>query len=349
VRISVLGAGNGGYAAASDLALRGFQVTLYEGYDVSRLKPIQEQGGIQMTGPYKEEFVKIKDMTTDPKQASENADVFLVAVPAFGQRWLAEAFAKHLRKGQLWLMTPGSAGSLELHNSVFTSMLKKGILLAETNILPYGCRITKPGTIWTRPYKVLLISGFPSTSTDTVLEEIGDIYSFKRAKNVLESALTFTNPIIHSIPGLLNTGPCELNKPEFVFYEDSMTSQVLRCMDAVDQERQKVCRALDFDSRSMDDLYREFHVAGPVYRSRGKGLPGGMLDRYITEDVPYGLVLWASLGDLARIETLLIDSFIRIGSTVRNTDFMANGRNLKRLGIEGFSKERLLTYLQNAS
>ena len=349
MRITVLGSGNGGYAAAADLASRGYEVTMYEGYDVSRLRPIQDQGGIQLTGPYKEQFVEIKDVTTDPKQASEDADILLVTVPAFGQMWLAKAFAKHLQKGQLWLMAPGSAGSLELHNSVFASVLKKGIMLAETNILPYGCRNTSPGVVWVRPYKVLLISGFPSTSTNAVLERVGDMYNFKQAKNVVEGALTFTNPIIHSVPAILNTSLCELNKPGFVFYEDCMTPQVLRCMDAVDQERQEVCRALELDSRSIDDLYREFHVAGPVYRNRGKALPGGMLDRYITEDVPYGLVLWSSLGDLAGVKTPLIDSFIRIASTIRNTDFMTNGRNLKRLGIEGFSKERLLRYLEHAS
>ncbi|MBC8249839.1 MAG: hypothetical protein H8E90_09190 [Anaerolineales bacterium] len=50
-RIAVLGAGNAGHAMAADLALAGLQVNLYELPEFERnLGPIQERGGIEITG-----------------------------------------------------------------------------------------------------------------------------------------------------------------------------------------------------------------------------------------------------------------------------------------------------------
>ncbi len=47
-KIAVLGAGNGGQAAAADLTLRGFKISLFEMPQFEQnLKPILERGGIE--------------------------------------------------------------------------------------------------------------------------------------------------------------------------------------------------------------------------------------------------------------------------------------------------------------
>ena len=48
-RIAILGAGNGGCAAAADLTLRGHSVALFEHPDLAHvLPPIRERGGIEI-------------------------------------------------------------------------------------------------------------------------------------------------------------------------------------------------------------------------------------------------------------------------------------------------------------
>ena len=56
--------------------------------------------------------------------------------------------------------------------------------------------------------------------------------------------------------------------------------------------------------------------------------------RYITEDVPQGLVLLESLGGLLNVKTTVCSALIDIASACLNTDFRKNGRTVERLGIK---------------
>ena len=66
-----------------------------------------------------------------------------------------------------------------------------------------------------------------------------------------------------------------------------------------------------------------------------------MQDRYITEDVPMGVTLTASLGRKLGIPTPMYDAIIHIASTVNETDYFGIGRNLANLGLESWSADQL--------
>jgi len=66
---------------------------------------------------------------------------------------------------------------------------------------------------------------------------------------------------------------------------------------------------------------------------------------FITEDIAYGLVTWADLGDLAGVETPLMDAFVRIASSIHGVDYFKEGRTLKNLGLGNLTAKQLLTYV----
>jgi opine dehydrogenase len=57
--------------------------------------------------------------------------------------------------------------------------------------------------------------------------------------------------------------------------------------------------------------------------------------RYITEDVPFALVLASSIGDDLGVATPVIDSLVTLASTACETDFWVEGRTLKTWGLDG--------------
>jgi hypothetical protein len=59
-----------------------------------------------------------------------------------------------------------------------------------------------------------------------------------------------------------------------------------------------------------------------------------------------GLVPMSELGKLCKVETPIMDMVIGLTSYLLQRDFKAEGRNLKRLGVESMGKEELLTYLK---
>jgi len=77
--------------------------------------------------------------------------------------------------------------------------------------------------------------------------------------------------------------------------------------------------------------------------------------RYLTEDVPTGLVPLSELGRALGILTPHIDNLIDLASEELNIDFRINGRTLDRLGlrkdavVEDFSRLRNIKHIKDFS
>src|SRR3954447_19750093 len=86
--IAILGAGNGGLAAAADLTLRGHTVRLYSRSEHT-LEPIRERGGIELVEGEKKNFAELSAVSTRIAEAVAGADIILIAAPAVAHAGLA--------------------------------------------------------------------------------------------------------------------------------------------------------------------------------------------------------------------------------------------------------------------
>ncbi|MCA9908261.1 MAG: NAD/NADP octopine/nopaline dehydrogenase family protein, partial [Anaerolineae bacterium] len=98
----------------------------------------------------------------------------------------------------------------------------------------------------------------------------------------------------------------------------------------------------------IDDLYRETGSGPQVYRHKGEpfGLRDRIWNRYIYEDVPYGTVLYSSLGQLLGVPTQVSDGINTILSVVEQVDFWKTGRTVETLHLDGLDRDQLLHYLE---
>jgi opine dehydrogenase len=71
-----------------------------------------------------------------------------------------------------------------------------------------------------------------------------------------------------------------------------------------------------------------------------------MQDRYITEDVPVGMVLTASIGRKMGVPTPTYDAIIEIASVVNDRDFYAEGRSLENLGLAHLTRRQLRSFFK---
>ena len=77
-KIAVLGAGHGGCAFSGHLAMKGFEVGLYEHQKFKKnIEEIKERGGVELTGAI-EGFGKFSNATTNIKEVISGADVIMV-------------------------------------------------------------------------------------------------------------------------------------------------------------------------------------------------------------------------------------------------------------------------------
>ena len=74
--------------------------------------------------------------------------------------------------------------------------------------------------------------------------------------------------------------------------------------------------------------------------------PETLRDRYVTEDVPYGMVLLSTLGNLLKIPTPTHDAVIQLTSVINRTNYWDTGRGIKELGLSGMNRQTLKKFLR---
>jgi opine dehydrogenase len=81
-----------------------------------------------------------------------------------------------------------------------------------------------------------------------------------------------------------------------------------------------------------------FDKEGAVAKISG---PESVKSRYITEDLPYGLVPIRKIAHQLDVSTPLIDAVIEFASVINQTDYMKEGLSLEELGIAGLTTDAL--------
>ncbi|OGV96910.1 hypothetical protein A2W24_03855 [Microgenomates group bacterium RBG_16_45_19] len=353
LRFAVLGAGHGGYAMAADLSLAGYEVNLFN-RSPKPIEAIRKRGGIEITGEavYGEGFAKVK-ATTDMGEAIGDVDIIMITVPAFGHEFMIDKSIPHLKDEQIIVFNTGNFASLRLGHKL--RKIGKKNVLAETSILIYSSRITGPTSVFVDGLKRKLpIAAFPSKKTKEVLEVLGNVYpQLIAATNVLETSLENLNPIFHPAITLLNAGLTERTMGNYVFYKDGVGPGVGRTIQAVDDERTGVAKELGLRVTSTTEwLYLMYGAKGnniyeaiqncKPYLDEGERGPKDFHFRFVTEDVPYGLVPIASLGDLLGVHTPNIKAIIQLWSTINQTDYFKEGYTAKKLGLSGLTEQEII-------
>src|SRR3954465_14357797 len=96
MRVAVLGAGNGGVAAAFDFAQHGHEVSLYATPEFgTNVVAVKEAGGLRAGGDL-DGFGPARYPGPDVAGALDGAEVVIVVAPTYGTEPHAEVAASHL-------------------------------------------------------------------------------------------------------------------------------------------------------------------------------------------------------------------------------------------------------------
>jgi opine dehydrogenase len=323
-----------------------------------------------MEGVSRDGVARVNLATTDMRQAIQEAEIIFVVTPAFGHRTMAEACVPHVQDGQTIVVMPGSGGSLEFAKVFKEKKVKKEITFAETCTLPYGARLKGPGHVSVLIYAVTLPTGvFPSKKTKEVISRLRQFYPvIAPAKDVLEAAINNPNPIVHPAATLLSATRIEHSKGEFYLYAEGMTPSVARTFESLNGERIRICKALGYKLHHWDHLeFKNYNLGETEEECRHRILntsmdaafgkdgiyagikmkgPVNLRDRFVTEDVPYGMVLLSQFGDLLGIPTPTHDAVIQLTSVINRTNYWKTGRGINELGLSKLDKKRLKRFLR---
>lgn len=359
---TILGGGNGGFCTAGDLALRGYEVRLYESPAFAdTLEPVIRTGGISMRGVAGEGFARPALVTTDIEAALVGADIILAVVPAMGHKLLARVCAPHLKNGQILVLVPGCfGGALEYKREHLAHGGSPDILLAETTTFMYAAKKEGENRVWARGFKKYLpLAALPAGHTAEVVERLKPVYpQIVPASNVLDTSFHNLNHIVHPVAMVLNVGFIESCRIEdWYLYPDGYTRSAGRVGDQLDMERLAISKAFGIEGISVvetlhryyghqgmdgEDLFKLFSNS-PIHKpARG---PKTTHNRLLTEDIPYGLVPMASFARLVGVPTPLMDAIITLASVINEEDYRQTGRSLESLGLSGKPPYEIINYV----
>lgn len=357
--IAVLGGGNGAHAMAADLTLKGYEVNMCEAPEFKEsISPTLERQAVDLIDAWGEKHtVKLNMVTTNFAEALNGVSYIMMTIPAIGTKSFFNSIAPYLKDGQTIIKWSGNFSALLLANMLKEKVIKKDVTLAEAHTLPWGCRMIGPATVETMAWVTkLLFATLPAKNVDRVMAEVKNMYPVVAGENVLATTLNNLNPIVHPVGTIMNAGWVDTTGKDFYFYRDGNTLSISRGIKAVFDEVSRLGNAIgikmleypeeDFWKKSsiMSTYTRAiFDKEGAVAKISG---PSSVKSRYITEDVPCGLVPIAKLARKFNVSTPLIDAVIQLASVINQTNYVEQGISLEELGIATLTKEELVKVLE---
>jgi opine dehydrogenase len=359
-RIVVVGSGGGSLTIAAELGLAGCPAIIADQPAFGAgLGAVERQGGVRVqfrASPADDEaptvHAPVAGVSLDPAGAVRDADVVVVCVPSYGHRPVAELLAPAWRPGQV-VMFVGEGGGALTAVAALRAHGRVDTIFAETNSLPYGgAFIKEPGYVGaTRKRGGTVIAALPAKWGKDVHALAAQIWPWiSPAENVWESVLLNFNAIDHVPAMVCNLGAIERDGGgTYPIWGAGGTPGVVNVIAAVDREYLDLRRALGLAN---DTPYEDYLVEQGMAPAKGATLydtiqhsilatvqfpvsPNALGHRFVAEDVPYSLVLAASLGDELGVDTPVIDGLIAVAAAAAGRDYRAEGRTVADWGLAG--------------
>jgi opine dehydrogenase len=313
------------------------------------------------------------------RELVENNDVLVLAVPANGHKHLLEQVARFIRSDQTIIISShASFGALFL--SLLLQRQRPDLQSGLPTIIAWGttvCTARKTASANSAAHVRLNtvrtsvdMCVLPASLTDQGLELCQQLFSsnddyndknnkqknkiqFQPRNGLLAIALSNVNPQNHLGIALGNISRME-NKEEW-YQMLNITPTIGRLLEALDQERLQIAHALPNGVQVktiFEHFSQSFHVpiadsisdmCTAIYQA-GNDVhgPNTADSRYVTEDVPFGLVPTIVLGRLVGRPTPLHEAGVQIMSAMYGRDFFQENDLLQALRLEQYTLEELV-------
>ncbi|EJR22198.1 MULTISPECIES: NAD/NADP-dependent octopine/nopaline dehydrogenase family protein [Bacillus] len=344
MKITIVGAGNGGTTMAADLTLKGHEVTLLKTSNQLHNKNfnylLNNKGRILFKDLDKTNSIKINTVTTSFEEAfCDNTELIILFIQTNYHEEVIKKMAPYLKDNQTILIEPGYLS---------TTFFKKycghlNLIIAEAESSPIDCRIIAPGEVQVLFKNVRNPIGiYPRYRREEGMSILNQLdYNFTPLESVVEAALHNPNLIVHTVGAIMSIPRIEFSEGEYWMYREVFTPSIWNLVENLDNEKLEILAALNLKAvpyveackfRNSADLNLDAkEVFFDYARNNSPSGPNVSNSRYITEDVPEGLVLLESLGEVLNVKTPVCSSLIDIASACLKTDFRKSGRTVNRL------------------
>lgn len=306
MKISIIGAGGTGLSAATYLQLQSQNVKVYVRNEAKRkfwnTHPVSVRGKVNTS--------LFLPLVHTMEEAAKFAELLLVCTRANDHEAVIQELMPHLQEGQCLLFLNGTWGAVKAYRYFQKSGNRAPISIGETANMPFIASLSPD--FENLHFKALKEEiGYSVIGDDGKVSALLHLLAPKvsRVASPASTSLSATNPIIHCATCLFNMTRIE-NGEDFHFFAEAMPKRVTAFMEACDNERIAIGKALGLTLSPLLSVLNSFwnsqcptlHEALTTNASYAtvKG-PTDMSSRYLSEDLPCGLMSLIDLSDMLHV------------------------------------------------
>jgi hypothetical protein len=358
--IAICGGGNGGHALAVTASkhFEGDVRWLVGSPEKAHIleRKVFSQSGLQGTGAVCGRAHRVTAISSEANEIIPGADLVLIVVPAFEHARVLRRIAPYLEPDALVGALP-ARGGFEFE----AAHLRSGRAIFGLQTLPWSTRVKQPGELvhFTAVKRTVLMAAMPANRAPEIAGLLTSVLGTNIAQTGNFLNMTLGNPgqIIH--PGVMYglfgkwSGETYPSGRVPYFYRDT-TDESGAVIDELSADVLAVAAKIAEDSAGALDLRGVLSILDwwrlsyPVqtgdsssiascFRTGPSSALAPMLEvepgkytpnfgyRYLTEDVPYGLVITKAIAQLARIGTPAIDTVLKWAQRKLRASYIVRG------------------------
>lgn len=349
--IGIVGVGSIGLAYASCAVSLGHAVKLWAprgGADLLNQQPLRSTGVVECDHRI--------EVACNIREFIRSSSVIIIAVPANAHRHVMDAVLPHLRSGQdIVVSSMASLSSLYLYEQARLRGIK--IQVASLGTTAFTARRISTAHVHVMTKRSSLgVSCIPQDNTERMIELCCRVFGndFYADSSPLLTTLSNTNAVSHVPLVILNWTRVERAEmwPQYHY----LTPQVAEIIESADRERIALARTLGWDLPSVQQkLSKSFSIGAKrladvaVRLHELRGGPAGPTDvqtRYLSEDVPFGLVFTLALSRLVGVEMPVTETLVAFASLILGRDAVYENDFVNLLGLESGTFDGLVSRLR---
>ena len=384
--ITICGGGNAAHTLAGLLSSQtGIIVRVYTPFDGEAARwqeGVRTTGGILVDTPTGQRIGRPQLISRDAEEALSGARLVILALPAFAHEIILQAIAPYLESGA-WVGALPARGGFDMGAGAALSAVKAAqVTLFGLQTLPWACRIERYGqqVIVLGVKEQVDLAAWPPAQAPAIAARLGELLGvpLNPVPSFLSLTLADTGQIIHPgiMYGLFHAWDGQPYPTQLPFYQsvDASIAEILQC---ISDEIQNLCTQLELCSPGLDLetvrplsewMLRSYRAAiedastlqSQFNTNRSytgllapmRPVPGGFVPdfqaRYLTEDVPFNLLVTRGIAELVGVRMPVIDSVLAWAQARMEKEYLREGhlsgadlpatRAPQRFGISSFEQ-----------
>lgn len=348
MRTAIIGAGGIACSYAAVLASRGHRPVIWSPSN-RRGRDLQAGAALTATGALEGAFpVAVAD---SPEALLADAPAVIVAVPAYGYKSVLDRVVPHLRPGQLVIVS-AHLSFAALYVSKLLAARGLSCPVAVWNTTASTGRLAAPAAVSISLLRARVeMAVIPHTAGPAALALCEALFGprFALMEDMIGVDLGNLNPLSHY--GLVLGNITRIEKAETWAQMDHLTPALCRLLEDLDRERLALAAGFGVRTRSIHESHAlpgkiepgplEEMMPQVVRHRRAVNGPTSLDTRYVTEDVPYGLVATLKLAGVAGVPMPLHAAGVLLFSSLYRRDLAAGNLILPEIAAAFADRDSL--------